>query len=221
MTSFPNRIAQNFCVVSFASKKSLPFSRDKMLSSHQDCSAADFAMFQTCMMDTHVFNVTTVFCCIVTAKCWGLCLSVSAYVGNGKARIRQASEGSFTELEEAPSFLHVLFRTIMRRWLLVTEDDFCILRAGQQFSHPLHTPAHDVADHWRLVIFFLISSVLVLILPLTPTFKALNLLQMKKQNYVSFLLKLLADWINLSLGILILCSSSCYANLNVQLPELI
>lgn len=146
--------SQNFCVVSFSSKKLLPFSRDKMLSSHQDCSAADFAMFQTRMMDTHVFNVTTVFGCIVTAKCWGLCLSVSAYVGNGKARIRQASEGSFTELEEAPSFLHVLLRTIMRHWLLVTEDDFCILQAGQQFSHPLHTPAHDVADHWRLVIFF-------------------------------------------------------------------
>lgn len=44
----------------------------------------------------------------------GLCLSVSAYVEKGKAGIRQASEGSFTELEEAPSFLHVLLRTITR-----------------------------------------------------------------------------------------------------------
>lgn len=82
-----------------------------------------------------------------------LCLCMSAYVKKGMAGIRQASEGSFTELEEAPLFPHVLLRTIMWRLLPVTENDFCILQAGQQFSHPLHTPAHDVADHRRVVIF--------------------------------------------------------------------
>lgn len=87
-------------------------------------------------------------------KCWVPCLSMSAYVEKGKGWNQTSDEGSFTELEEAPSFLHVLLRPITRRWFLVTEDDFCILQAGQQFSLPLHTPAHDVADHWRVVIFF-------------------------------------------------------------------
>lgn len=42
-----------------------------MLSSHQECSAADFAMFQTHMTDAHVFYVTTFLCDIVTAKMLG------------------------------------------------------------------------------------------------------------------------------------------------------